>query len=105
MKEMTFAERLINSAKQAEAHSSGRKRLNSNSIEILPIQRYEPCQIKDIRIKLGLTQSLMGGIVGVSPKTVEAWEAGNRRPGLSASRIIAELDTNPDYFDKIVKTR
>jgi len=35
MKEMTFAEMLINSAKQAEEHSSGCKRLNSSSIEIL----------------------------------------------------------------------
>ena len=105
MQEMSFAEKLIGSAKQAEAHSAGRKKLRSNTIEILPAPRYQPRQIKDIRIRLGLTQNLMGGIVGVSSKTVEAWEAGNRRPSLSAMRVIAELDTNPAYIDKIVKMK
>ena len=105
MQEISFAEKLIKSAKQAEAHSAGLKKLRTNTIEILPAPRYQPRQIRDIRTRLGLTQNLMGGIVGVSPKTVEAWEAGNRCPSLSAMRVIAELDTNPMYLDKIVKIK
>jgi DNA-binding transcriptional regulator YiaG len=45
----------------------------------------------------------MGGIVGVSTKTVEAWEVGNRRPSSTAMRVLAELDTNPKYFEKIAR--
>jgi putative transcriptional regulator len=103
MSEMSFGEKLIQSARQAEAHSAGRKKLRSDIIEILPITIYKPQQIKDIRARLGLTQGLMGGIVGVSPKTVEAWEIGNRRPSSSAMRVLAELDTNPKYFEKIAR--
>ncbi len=101
MSEMSFGEKLIQSAKQAEAHSAGKKKLRSNVIEILPVPNYQPQEIKSIRARLGLTQSLMGGIIGVSTKTVEAWEIGYRRPSSTAMRVIAELDTNPSYFEKI----
>ena len=59
MQEMSFAEKLIGSAKQAEAHSAGRKKLRSNTIEILPAPRYQPRQIKDIRTWTGLMKRNM----------------------------------------------
>jgi len=103
MSDISFGEKLIQSAKQAEKHSMGEKKLRTNEIEIIPVPKYEPQQIKDIRAKLGLTQGLMGGIIGVSSKTIEAWEAGFRRPSGAAMRVLAELDTNPEYFSKIAK--
>ena len=103
MPKMSFGEKLIQSAKQAEAHSAGKKKLRASIMEILPVPDYKPQQIKDIRARLGLTQGLMGGIVGVSTKTVEAWEVGYRRPSSSAMRVLAELDTNPTYFEKIAR--
>jgi len=103
MTEISFGEKLIQSAKQAEIHSASKKRLRTNSIEILPIPDYKPQQIKDIRMRLGLTQGIMGSIIGVSKKTVEAWEAGWRNPSSAALRILAELDTNPAYLEKIAK--
>jgi len=72
-------------------------------LEILPVPEYKPQQIKEIRTRLGVTQVLMGGIVGVSTKTVEAWEVGYRKPSSSAMRVLAELDTNPGYFNKIAR--
>jgi len=103
MTDMTFGEKLIKSTKQAEAHASGKKKLRTNILEIMPVPDYKPQQIRDIRVRLGLTQVLMGGIVGVSTKTVEAWEIGYRRPSSSAMRVLAELDTNPGYFQKIAR--
>ena len=100
---MSFGEKLIQSAKQAEAHSAGKKKLRTTVIEILPVPDYEPQRIRSIRTRLGLTQGLFGGIVGVSTKTVEAWEVGYRRPSSSAMRVLAELDTNPEYFGKIAR--
>jgi len=103
MDDLTFGEKLIKSAKQAEAHSDKKKKLRSNIVEILPVPEYKPNQIKDIRSRLGLTQVLFGGIVGVSTKTVEAWEIGYRKPSSSAMRVLAELDTNPGFFHKIAR--
>jgi len=98
-----LSEKLLESAKQAEVHAAGNKRLRINVIEIQPVPNYDPHQIKSIRTRLGLTQGLMGGIVGVSTKTIEAWEIGYRRPSSTAMRVLAELDTNPDYFKKLTK--
>ena len=103
MSEISFGEKLIQSAKQAEAHSTGKKKLRTSIIEIQPIPNYAPQQIKDIRARLGLTQGLMGGIVGVSTKTIEAWEIGYRRPSSTAMRVLAGLDTNPSYFERIAR--
>ena len=103
MPKLSFGEKLIQSAKQAEKHSCGEKKLRTNTIDIQPIPNYNPQQIKDIRSRYGLTQGLMGGIIGVSTKTIEAWEVGYRRPSGSAMRVLAELDTNPSYFEKVAR--
>ena len=103
MSDMLFGEMLIQSVKQAEEHSAGKKKLRAKAIEIKPVPDYGSLQIKEIRAKLGLTQGLMGGIIEVSPKTIEAWEAGIRKPSGAAMRVIEELDTNPNYFNKIAK--
>ncbi|MDR0862996.1 MAG: hypothetical protein LBN30_09535 [Oscillospiraceae bacterium] len=99
----TFGEKLISSARQAEEHSAGRRDLRSATVEIRPIPSYEPTQIRAIRSRLDLTRALFGGVIGVSSKTVEAWEIGARQPSAAALRLIAELDTNPEYVSKIVK--
>ena len=105
MYEISFGKKLIQSAKQAEAHSAEKKKLRANVIEVLPVPEYNPQQIRDIRSRLGITQGLMGSIIGVSIKTIEAWEIGYRNPSSSAMRLLAELDTNPSYFEKIAKVK
>jgi putative transcriptional regulator len=102
MSDMTFGELLIRSAQEAEAHASGEKKLRTNIVEIEPIPRYSPGNIKALREKLRLPQTLFGGIFGVSKKTVEAWEAGTRKPGASAARLLSEIETNPAYLDKVL---
>jgi len=99
----TFSEKLISSARQAEEHSAGRRRLRTVKMEVRPIPEYSSAQIRELRSRYDLTRALLGGIVGVSSKTVEAWEIGARQPSAAALRLIYEIDTNPAYIDKIVK--
>ena len=42
-----------------------------------------------------MTQVLFAGLMGVSPKTVEAWEAGRNMPDGPARRILSMLKTDP----------
>ena len=100
----TFSEKLINSAKQAEEHSAGRRRLRTVEIEVRPIPTYSSEQIRELRLRYDLTRALFGGIIGVSSKTVEAGEIGTRQPSASALRLISEIDTNPSYIEKIIKS-
>lgn len=52
-------------------------------------------EIRDVRVRLGLTQESLAQLVGVHPMTVSKWERGALRPGpfqgslLSAASIVA----------------
>lgn len=47
--------------------------------------------VKNIRTKLGLTQSEFASKLGVTKGTVSTWETGSRVPGLSTIEKICEL--------------
>ena len=61
---------------------------NVRSIEIEPAGVYTSAQVKNIREKIGLTQKLFAKYIGVSTKTVEAWEAGRNKPSGPSNRLL-----------------
>jgi len=75
---------------------SGNKILKSEtvSIEIEPLVDYSADTIKDIRRRTGLTQSLFAKWLGVSTRTVEAWESGRNKPSGPSSRLLSLLQKN-----------
>lgn len=75
---------------------SGNKILNSEtvSIEIEPLVEYSADTIKDIRKRTGLTQALFAKWIGVSTRTVEAWESGRNKPSGPSSRLLSLLQQN-----------
>ena len=62
------------------------------SIEIEPAGVYSSAQVKNIREKIGLTQKLFAKYLGVSTKTVEAWEAGRNKPSGPSNRLLWLMD-------------
>lgn len=60
--------------------------------EIQPVKKYDNAQIKRIRNSVGMTQVLFASYMGVSCKTVEAWEKGVNHPTGSACRLISMLE-------------
>ena len=50
-------------------------------------------EIRDIRMKAGMTQSVFAAYMGVSPKTVEAWECGRTHPTGPVFRLLDILTT------------
>lgn len=75
---------------------SGGKNLPRRTVTVMPVKTYHAEDVKKIRISTGLSQKLFAQYMGVSQKTVEAWEAGTNRPSGAASRILSmmEMDTN-----------
>ena len=61
-------------------------------LEIRPVCSYDKTKIRSIRIEAGFTQSMMASYMGVSKKTVEAWESGKNKPSGSACRLLQILD-------------
>ena len=65
---------------EAIAYEKGIGKADVKTYMILPIKEYSGKEIRDIRKKAGMTQSVFVSYMGVSIKTVEAWEGGRTQP-------------------------
>ncbi len=63
---------------------------------IKPVKKYMHNQVKKIRNDAGMTQSAFANYMGVSSKTVEAWEKGTNHPTGPACRLIYFLANKKD---------
>ena len=61
---------------EAIAYEQGTLKAKTTKLSVEPLKHYDASQIKAIRKSTGLTQVTFAHYMGVSPKTVEAWEAG-----------------------------
>lgn len=61
---------------------------------INPVREYNCEEIRKIRNEAGMTQTVFAKYMGVSKKTVEAWECGRTHPTGPAYRLLAILHEN-----------
>lgn len=83
---------LMTSLNEAIAIERGELKGRRTVYEIQPVKKYDNAQIKRIRNSVGMTQVLFASYMGVSCKTVEAWENGVNHPTGSACRLISMLE-------------
>lgn len=81
-------------AEAIEDAQSQEKKLNRRVVTILPVKEYSASDVKQIRKSTGFSQKLFASYMGVSDKTVEAWEAGKNSPSGAASRILSMMEMN-----------
>ncbi len=69
--------------------------LKRQKVTVEPVKVYDAEEVKRIRKSTGMSQKTFASYMGVSGKTVEAWEAGTNHPSGAASRLLRmmELDT------------
>lgn len=90
-------ESIIEGLKEAIGDAeSGSPKLKRKVVSVVPVKKYDAAQVKKIRKDTGLSQKNFASYMGVSEKTVEAWEAGINHPSGTASRILSmmEMDEN-----------
>jgi len=51
--------------------------------------------VKDLRVRLGLTQKQFSGMIGVSIKTLQNWEQGRREPEGPAKALLRVVEKEP----------
>jgi putative transcriptional regulator len=56
--------------------------------------------IKRIRQKTGLSRTMFAKSMGVSPKTVEAWECGRNKPEGASRRLLEVVHSDPDFLKR-----
>lgn len=65
--------------------------------EVKEVESFSPEEIKLIRNKAEMTQKIFAACIGVSVKSVEAWEGGRSRPDGAARRLISLIRDNPKF--------
>jgi len=65
-------------------------------LELQP-STYSPADVKATRKLLKVSQGLFAQFLGVSVKTVRAWEGG-KNPSDMACRFMDEIQRNPEYW-------
>ena len=68
------------------------------SVTVADLPCYHDKEIKQIREDLNLSQKNFAFVLGVSPKTVEAWESGRNVPQGTAQRFLQVLRVGGKNF-------
>ena len=71
-----------------------------NKITVAPLNKYSADDIKKIRMDQSMTQKLFAKAMGVSVKTVEAWESGTNHPSGVANRMLEILIKENNLFER-----
>ena len=98
---MKVYEGIMQGLNEAIAYNEGKIKARTKTMTIEPVPDFKASEIKSIRNELGMTQVLFAGFMGVSAKTVEAWEAGRNMPNGPARRILAMLKVDPTLPQKM----
>ena len=69
--------------------------------EVLDVEQFTPQQIKEVRQTAGMTQKTFAACIGVSVKSVEAWEGGRSRPDGAARRLLGLMRAHPGFAEEM----
>lgn len=65
------------------------------------LPEYDPLTIRTVRNKTQMTQKVFSDLLGVSVRTVEAWETGKSNPNGSARRLLQLIEQMPEIVKEI----
>ena len=85
---------------EAVEFEKGERKLRTKAVTILPTPVYSKEEVKRIRLQFGITQSVFASLIGVSTKTVEAWESGRNTPDGSSSRLLQVFEKDPSIIEQ-----
>jgi len=96
----TVFESIIKGLNEAIESEKGNLKLTRRLVHIEEVPMYTSEDIRNFRSRLNLSRNVFAELLGVSPKTVESWEAGTNIPNRSTRRLLQILDD--DIIKKII---
>ena len=96
---MTAFDKIKKGLEEAISYEKGEIKARTTLISVTPTETFVPEEIRRIRMDAGLTQVVFANYIGVSVKTVEAWESGRNHPKGAACRMLT-LTKNDPLFPK-----
>src|SRR5271169_6999462 len=82
---------ILEGLRDIQAYKAGRRLLRVRTLK-------QPASPRTIRIKLKLSQLAFAGLMGVSLRTVQAWEQGRRKPSGPAVALLHIAEQKPEVF-------
>lgn len=100
--EQKYFDELMGSLNEAVAYSKGdRSRCRTVVVET-PVPVYKADDVARTRKVLNLSQKGLAAALGVSPRTVEAWEAGINVPSGAAQRLLYLFECDHSLVERLI---
>jgi putative transcriptional regulator len=101
-RERSVFEDVLAGLEEGVAWARGKATLNATQVT-LPEKppAYSPEQIRAIRARSGMSQSLFSHYISVSSKTLQSWEQGVRRPSPMSARFLQLIDIEPAVLKRV----
>ena len=97
---MSVYESIMQGLNEAVEHQQGRKKAKTVKMSVSPIHDFNSSEIRQIRIETGMSQVMFAKLLGVSHKTVEAWENGRNKPNGSSCRLLEVVRDDPSFLNR-----
>ena len=98
---MSVFESIVKGLSEAVDYERGEGKALIARCTVNPAPEFSSQEIKEIRLNFGMTQVTFAEVMGVSVKTVEAWEAGTNKPIGSARRFLSVIQAEPELLTKV----
>jgi len=103
-KETTFGDEILHSLN--DFHDTVRRgepiTVRTFKLELQPTE-YKADDVRRTRNRMGVSQAILAQLLGVSVKTVQSWEQGERPVPGPARRLFDDFNTNTNYWKRILQ--
>ncbi len=101
MSALSVFDSIVKGLNEAIQHEKGElKDAKVDRITVASLPKFQGSEIRRIRVKQNLTQQTFAHVLGVSKKTVEAWETGRNIPQGPAQRMLQLMNNNDKLLEK-----
>ena len=102
--EQNHCESLMAGLEDAVAYINGDKSHGREVVREIPdmVPVYKATDVVRVRKALNLSQRRLALALGVSPRTVEAWEAGKNEPSGAARHLLYLFELDHSLVDRLV---
>ena len=95
-------EELKGSLEEAIAFKKGDKSKGRVIVREIPTPEYTASDVQKIRQTLHLSQNGLATALGVSKRTIEAWEAGKNSPSNSSNKLLYLIENDNSLIDRLI---
>jgi putative transcriptional regulator len=99
-RKMSVYKSIMQGLNEAVEYRQGRIKARKVKLTIKPVGIFSTEDIRQIRQRTGLSQVMFAGSLGVSPKTVEAWESGRNKPEGASRRLLEIVRDDPAFLQR-----